>query len=101
MQLVVATYERFLLGYSLTLTYAHDDSSTAAAAAAAAAGGGGGEGAHANGSSSSARRAVACELRRAFTHAAHQGPVRCVAAGGPWCVSGGQDDQLHIYDLKV
>lgn len=31
----------------------------------------------------------------------HQGPVRCLDAGGPWLVSGGQDDQLHIYDGKV
>jgi hypothetical protein len=30
-----------------------------------------------------------------------QGPVRCVAAGGPWVISGGQDDQLHIYDVQV
>lgn len=42
-----------------------------------------------------------CVLGRSFTHAAHQGPVRCLDAGGPWLVSGGQDDQLHIYDVKV
>lgn len=30
-----------------------------------------------------------------------QGPVRCLDAAGPWVVSGGQDDQLHIYDAKV
>lgn len=30
-----------------------------------------------------------------------QGPVRCLDAAGPWLVSGGQDDQLHIYDVKV
>lgn len=42
-----------------------------------------------------------CVLGRSFTHAAHQGPVRCLDAGGPWLVSGGQDDQLHIYDGKV
>jgi hypothetical protein len=30
-----------------------------------------------------------------------QGPVRCLDAAGPWVVSGGQDDQLHIYDVKV
>lgn len=45
---------------------------------------------------------TACvQLARSFTHAAHQGPVRCLDAGGPWLVSGGQDDQLHIYDVKV
>jgi hypothetical protein len=30
-----------------------------------------------------------------------QGPVRCLDAAGLWVVSGGQDDQLHIYDVKV
>jgi hypothetical protein len=52
-----------------------------------------------NGSDSSSGPCV--QLARSFTHAAHQGPVRCLDAGGPWLVSGGQDDQLHIYDAKV
>eukprot|EP00775_Hariotina_reticulata_P009400 gene9400-9564_t len=65
MQLVVATYERFLLGYGLPDELQED-----------------------------------CVLKRSFTYAAHQGPVRCVAAGGSWVVSGGQDDQLHIYDAQ-
>lgn len=30
-----------------------------------------------------------------------QGPVRCLDAAGPYVVSGGQDDQLHVYDIKV
>jgi len=41
------------------------------------------------------------QLARTFTHASHQGPVRCVDAAGPYVVSGGQDDQLHLYDIKV
>ncbi|WIA38971.1 hypothetical protein OEZ86_005123 [Tetradesmus obliquus] len=65
MHLVVGTYERFLLGYSLP-----------------------------------AELQEGCQLQRSFTHAAHQGPVRCLDAAGPWVVSGGQDDQLHIYDAK-
>ena len=46
--------------------------------------------------------------RRAFlettqtnTHQTKQGPVRCLDAAGAFLVSGGNDDQLHIYDVKV
>lgn len=40
------------------------------------------------------------DLCRAFTHASHQGPVRAVDAAGGFVVSGGNDDQLHVYDVK-
>lgn len=30
---------------------------------------------------------------------AHQGPVKCVASAGNWIVSGGADDQLHLYSI--
>ena len=33
-----------------------------------------------------------------FTAPAHQGPVKCVAAGGTWLVTGGTDDQVHLYE---
>ncbi|GBF89556.1 p21-activated kinase-interacting protein-like [Raphidocelis subcapitata] len=65
MQLVVATYERFLLGYDVP-----------------------------------ADLEAGAPLPRAFTHASHQGPVRAVDAAGPFVVTGGSDDQLHIYDAK-
>ena len=40
-------------------------------------------------------------LRRAFTHAAHKGVVKCVAAGGRYVASGGADDTIHLFDQRV
>lgn len=40
-------------------------------------------------------------LHRSFTHAAHKGVVKCVAAAGQWGATGGADDLIHLYDLKV
>jgi len=40
-----------------------------------------------------------CELKRQFTHAAHKGVVKSLAAAGPFLASGGADDLIHIYDL--
>ena len=39
-------------------------------------------------------RPVACT-------AVAQNPVKCVAAGGHFVASGGGDDQIHLYDMKV
>lgn len=36
-------------------------------------------------------------LKKRFSMPAHQGPVKCVAARGSWIVTGGADDQLHIF----
>lgn len=41
------------------------------------------------------------QLERAFTHAAHKGVVKCAAAAGPYAATGGADDLIHLYDLKV
>ena len=41
------------------------------------------------------------QLERAFTHAAHKGVVKCAAAAGPYAATGGADDLVHLYDLKV
>ena len=30
-----------------------------------------------------------------------QGPVKCVASASPYVASGGVDDLIHLYDLKV
>jgi WD40 repeat protein len=46
------------------------------------------------------RKQAGGALKRAFTHASHQGAVRAVAAAGPYVVSGGSDDQLHLYDVQ-
>lgn len=40
------------------------------------------------------------QLSRSFTHAAHKGVVKCVAAAGQWAATGGADDLIHLYDLK-
>eukprot|EP00803_Ostreobium_quekettii_P002336 evm.model.scf_2735.1 EVM.evm.TU.scf_2735.1 scf_2735:861-9416(-) len=37
------------------------------------------------------------DLKKAFTYAAHQGPVKCVSAAGPYIASGGSDDLIHLY----
>lgn len=41
-----------------------------------------------------------CELKSQFTHAAHKGVVKSLAAAGPFLASGGADDLIHLYDLK-
>lgn len=41
------------------------------------------------------------ELKRTFTHAAHQAGVKCVAAAGSFVASGGADDQIHVYNVKA
>lgn len=38
---------------------------------------------------------------RRFTHAAHKGVVKCLAAAGQYMASGGADDLIHLYDLKT
>jgi len=38
-------------------------------------------------------------LVRAWSAAAHQGPVKCIAAAGKWVVTGGGDDQLHLFEV--
>ncbi len=41
------------------------------------------------------------QLARSFTHAAHKGVVKCIASVGQWAATGGADDLIHLYDLKV
>lgn len=40
-------------------------------------------------------------LTKSFAYPGHQGAVKCITAGGKFVVSGGADDQLHIYDVQV
>lgn len=40
-------------------------------------------------------------LTKSFSYPGHQGAVKCIAAGGTFIVSGGADDQLHIYDTEA
>ena len=40
-------------------------------------------------------------LTKSFAYPCHQGAVKCIAAGGGYVVSGGADDQLHIYEVQV
>ncbi|DBA85051.1 TPA: hypothetical protein ACH3X2_005782 [Trebouxia sp. C0005] len=39
-------------------------------------------------------------LAKRFAYPGHQGAVKCLTAGGTYVVSGGADDQLHIYDTE-
>eukprot|EP00889_Picochlorum_renovo_P004168 jgi/Picre1/31198/NNA_006552.t1 len=48
----------------------------------------------------SLRGQEACELKSDFTHAAHKGVVKSLAAAGPFLASGGADDLIHLYDLR-
>lgn len=41
-----------------------------------------------------------CTLKSLFTHAAHKGVVKSLAAAGPFLASGGADDLIHLYDFK-
>lgn len=38
-------------------------------------------------------------LDKAFSYPAHQNVVKCLTAAGRYMVSGGADDQMHLYDL--
>jgi hypothetical protein len=40
-------------------------------------------------------------LQRSLTHAAHKGAVKCAAAVGQFAATGGADDLIHLYDLRV
>jgi len=40
-----------------------------------------------------------CELSISFTCRGHSGPVRCVAAGSKYCISGGSDEVCKIYNM--
>ncbi|KAL6765140.1 WD40-repeat-containing domain protein [Haematococcus lacustris] len=76
MLLVAGSYERFLFGFDAgTLaTASHPDTNGSVGAPAA--------------------------LPKHFTFAAHQNGVKCVASGGHFLASGGNDDQIHLYDMK-
>eukprot|EP00238_Polyblepharides_amylifera_P013970 CAMPEP_0196575640 /NCGR_PEP_ID=MMETSP1081-20130531/5072_1 /TAXON_ID=36882 /ORGANISM="Pyramimonas amylifera, Strain CCMP720" /LENGTH=352 /DNA_ID=CAMNT_0041894001 /DNA_START=245 /DNA_END=1303 /DNA_ORIENTATION=- len=39
-------------------------------------------------------------LKKSFSVAAHQGPVKCAAAAGHFLASGGNDDAIRVYNLK-
>ena len=41
------------------------------------------------------------DLAKRFAYPGHQGAVKCLTTGGTFVVSGGADDQLHIYDTQV
>ena len=34
-----------------------------------------------------------------FSHPAHIGPIKCVAAGGRFLVSGGSDEEIRIFNI--
>ena len=40
------------------------------------------------------------ELKTQFTYPAHKSMVKSLAAAGPYLVSGGAEDLIHLYDLK-
>jgi hypothetical protein len=40
-------------------------------------------------------------MQRTFTHAAHKNGIKSLAAAGQYLASGGADDLIHIYDMKV
>ena len=42
----------------------------------------------------------AFELKSIFTYPAHKGVVKSLACAGPFLVSGGADDLIHLYDMK-
>jgi WD40 repeat protein len=41
------------------------------------------------------------QLDRSFTYAAHKAAVKCLASAGPFLASGGVDDLIHIYDMRL
>ncbi|GLC45171.1 hypothetical protein PLESTB_000427800 [Pleodorina starrii] len=41
------------------------------------------------------------EIVKRYTFAAHKSAVKCLVAAGPYVVSGGADDLIHMYDMKA
>lgn len=109
MSILAGSYERFLFGYAVQ--GAGNEVRAACMQPAA--------GLHACTSSATARHgpplpagwmlsanpdastSPAVQLKRSFTHAAHKGVVKCIAAAGQFAATGGADDLIHLYDLKV
>lgn len=46
------------------------------------------------------RNKDAFDMKSMFTYPAHKGVVKSLACAGPFVVSGGADDLIHLYDLK-
>lgn len=40
-------------------------------------------------------------LTKSFTHPAHKGAIRSIAAAGPFLACGGSEDTIHIYNLRT
>jgi len=40
-------------------------------------------------------------LTRSFYVPVHKGPVKCVAAATPFAATGGTDDCIHLFDVRV
>eukprot|EP00245_Coleochaete_scutata_P012247 TRINITY_DN4724_c0_g1_i1.p1 TRINITY_DN4724_c0_g1~~TRINITY_DN4724_c0_g1_i1.p1 ORF type:complete len:448 (-),score=83.53 TRINITY_DN4724_c0_g1_i1:145-1488(-) len=82
MKLVAGSYERFLFGYTVKGLLKKEA-----------------EGEGAGDKEGASGRTVS--LTADFNHAAHMGPVKCLAASGSVLASGGMDDIVKVYDLKA
>ena len=99
MTLVAGCYERFIFGFDLPIDTSKVDASTLPVYS------------H-HDSNLSTSESIGCavltayilqaqDLAKRFAYPGHQGAVKCLTAGGTFVVSGGADDQLHIYDTQV
>ncbi|XP_017115031.1 p21-activated protein kinase-interacting protein 1-like [Drosophila elegans] len=71
-EIIVGTYEEYLLGYQLS-------ASPEEAAPAAA----------------------KLKLKQTFADKSHAGSIKSVAVQGPWVASGGSDDRIFVYDMRT
>ncbi|KAH8420330.1 hypothetical protein KR009_009252 [Drosophila setifemur] len=69
-EIIVGTYEEFLLGYQLITP-----------------------------EESSAPEAK-LQLKQTFADKSHAGSIKSVAVQGPWVASGGSDDRIFVYDMR-
>lgn len=95
MTLVAGCYERFIFGFGLPLDTSKVEASTLPVCPHY----------YSTGSVQcvvlTAYLLQAQVLAKRFAYPGHQGAVKCLTAGGTYVVSGGADDQLHIYDTEV
>jgi WD40 repeat protein len=99
MTLVAGCYERFIFGFDLPVDTSKVEASSLPVCSC-------------HYSNLSTTESVGCavltayllqaqDLAKRFAYPGHQGAVKCLTAGGTFVVSGGADDQLHIYDTQV
>ncbi|KAH8247956.1 hypothetical protein KR038_010867 [Drosophila bunnanda] len=70
-EIIVSTYNEFLLGYQVTA--AEEDG----------------------------EKSNKLKLKQTFADKSHAGSIKCLSVQGPWVATGGIDDRIFIYDMRI